>query len=337
MKTANLLTRNTVNRIMVISLTLILGRSSVLSSARTVAFATRPGSRTTFASPSKLFSTSSEPEQIPLSDDVPLLLSEGLMAVNKPLNWTSQDCVGYIRRMLERDTNARGGTVVKPTKRRGNKSRKMKVGHGGTLDPLATGVLVIGIGRGTKELQQYLVGSKGYMAQGEFGFETTTLDMEGNVTKTAPVDHISIAAIEEVLPSLTGTIQQIPPIFSAIRKGGKKLYQEARKGKTAEDMKIEPREVIMHSLKLIDTDDSTLPKFGIEMFCGGGTYVRSIVRDIGYKVGSVATTTVLTRTKQGQFLLEDTLEKDDWSPENIYAALDKFNALRAEEVVNVEE
>ena len=280
----------------------------------------------------RLFSTAEpavpENDAVPLSDDVPLLLAEGLFAVNKPLDWTSNNVVSYIRGILERDTKQRGGTIAKL---RSKGKRKVRVGHGGTLDPLASGVLVIGVGRGTKELQEFLKGSKRYTARGEFGFETATLDMEGNVTKTAPYEHITIASIEEILPEFTGTIQQIPPIFSAIKKGGKRLYKEARKGISAEDMEIEPREVTIHALNLIDPDDKTLPSFDLNMECGGGTYVRSLVRDIAYKLDSVATTTLLMRTKQGPYTLDDTLDKPDWTPDNIYAAIDKFNAMRENE------
>lgn len=175
----------------------------------------------------------------------------------------------------------------------------------------------------------YLHGDKGYRAGGEFGFETTTLDMEGNVTKRAAYDHVTREAVEHVIASeFTGTIQQIPPIFSAIRKDGKRLYAEARKGKTADDIEIEPREVEVLSLQLLTFD---LPKFEIDMVCGGGTYVRSLVRDIGYKVGSVATTTYLERTQQGPFHLKDTLSKEAWNADNIYSAIETFNAVSGKE------
>lgn len=151
--------------------------------------------------------------------------------------------------------------------------------------------------------------------------------MEGDVTKKAPVEHVTRAAIEAVLPELTGTIQQIPPIFSAIRKDGKRLYEEARGGKSADDVKIEPRQVEVLSLDLVDCN---LPKFDLDIKCGGGTYVRALIRDIGYKVDSVATTTYLERTQQGQFKLADTLAKEDWTADNIYAAIDKLNAEREE-------
>jgi tRNA pseudouridine55 synthase len=153
--------------------------------------------------------------------------------------------------------------------------------------------------------------------------------MEGNVTRRGSYDHITREAVENVIANeLTGTIQQIPPIFSAIRKNGKRLYAEAREGKSAEDMDIEPREVEVFSFQLLNFD---LPKFDIDIMCGGGTYVRSLVRDIGYKVGSVATTTYLERTKQGPFQLQDTLAKEAWNADNIYAAIETFNTAREKE------
>eukprot|EP00543_Licmophora_paradoxa_P003735 CAMPEP_0202456464 /NCGR_PEP_ID=MMETSP1360-20130828/13707_1 /ASSEMBLY_ACC=CAM_ASM_000848 /TAXON_ID=515479 /ORGANISM="Licmophora paradoxa, Strain CCMP2313" /LENGTH=336 /DNA_ID=CAMNT_0049076269 /DNA_START=29 /DNA_END=1039 /DNA_ORIENTATION=+ len=293
----------------------------------------------TTSSSSSLFSTIDSPpsdktEQTtpspPKSDDVPLYQAEGIFAVNKPLNWTSNNVVSYIRGILERDTRQRGGTTSKVGSRK-KKSRIVRVGHGGTLDPLATGVLVVGVGKGTKQLQTYLKGSKKYRARGEFGFETNTLDMDGNVTKRAEFDHITIESIQEVLPSLTGTIQQIPPVFSAIKKGGKKMYEEARKGKTADDLEIEAREVTVYSLELVDASNDQLPNFDIDMECGGGTFVRSIIRDIGYKLDSVATTTILTRTKQGQFEMDDTIEKPEWTADTIYAAIERYNAIRETE------
>jgi tRNA pseudouridine55 synthase len=178
-------------------------------------------------------------------------------------------------------------------------------------------------------LYSYLEGPKGYRAGGELGFETTTLDMEGNVTKTAPFDHVTREALESVVPSFTGRIQQIPPIFSAIRKEGKQLYKEARAGKSVDDIEIEPREVHVLSLDVLGFD---LPKFDVQVQCGGGTYIRSLIRDIGYKLDSVATTTFLERTQQGQFKLDDPgiLPKDDWTADKIYAAIDRCNAARQE-------
>mmetsp|Transcript_17326 Transcript_17326/g.19295 ORF Transcript_17326/g.19295 Transcript_17326/m.19295 type:complete len:418 (+) Transcript_17326:15-1268(+) len=240
-----------------------------------------------------------------------LYLEEGLFAVNKPLGWTSQDVVGKLRHILEDDAKIRGAPDPRTKKRR----PWMKVGHGGTLDPLATGVLVCGVGSGTKNLQKYLVGSKSYRAEITLGYQTSTLDadVKGEIVEEKSYDHVtSYELIEKVLPDFTGNIQQIPPVFSALKRDGKRLYELGRKGQTAEDLKIEPREVTIYDLKLIQKEDdkeSTKPiqTFCIEVECGGGTYIRSLVRDIGIALGTVATMTQLERTKQGQFFLDHCL------------------------------
>eukprot|EP00554_Chaetoceros_debilis_P001464 CAMPEP_0194090492 /NCGR_PEP_ID=MMETSP0149-20130528/39244_1 /TAXON_ID=122233 /ORGANISM="Chaetoceros debilis, Strain MM31A-1" /LENGTH=338 /DNA_ID=CAMNT_0038774761 /DNA_START=74 /DNA_END=1090 /DNA_ORIENTATION=+ len=267
------------------------------------------------------------------SPEIQTHLAEGLCAVYKPLEWSSNDVVMYIRGMLERDARGRG---IKLPKRRSKSKKKVKVGHGGTLDPLATGVLVLGIGSGTKKLQEYLKGSKKYRAGVELGFETATLDMEGgrehvmaNATKTGPTEHVTEdMIITDVIPQFTGDIMQKPPIYSAIRKNGKRLYEQARAGMTEDDIEIELREVSIHSLEYLSTDDNGkgLPCFGLDVECGGGTYIRSLVRDMGYALDTCATMTSLERTKQGQFGLDDALAKDDWSSENIYAAVERSNA-----------
>jgi len=257
-----------------------------------------------------------EQKQDPEQKQEPLYLEEGLFAVNKPLGWTSQDVVGKLRHVLEKDAGARGA----PDRRTKRRKPWMKVGHGGTLDPLATGVLVCGVGSGTRNLQKYLVGSKGYRAEVTLGYQTTTLDADptGSVVEEKSFDHVvSWDEIDRVLQSeFTGTIQQVPPIFSALKRNGKKLYELGRKGQTAEDIKIEPREVVIYDLKLVrpeNKDDNNskdnnkqppIQKFVIDVECGGGTYIRSLVRDIGIAMGTVATMTALERTKQGRFLPE---------------------------------
>eukprot|EP00562_Extubocellulus_spinifer_P026874 CAMPEP_0178657008 /NCGR_PEP_ID=MMETSP0698-20121128/25136_1 /TAXON_ID=265572 /ORGANISM="Extubocellulus spinifer, Strain CCMP396" /LENGTH=362 /DNA_ID=CAMNT_0020299117 /DNA_START=34 /DNA_END=1119 /DNA_ORIENTATION=- len=280
-------------------------------------------------------STESEPvakrqkiQGVSAGEEVPLYRGEGLFAVNKPLEWTSNDVVSYIRGILERDARSRGAKVVKPGRRR--KKGVVKVGHGGTLDPLASGVLVIGVGSGTKELQTFLSGSKRYRAGVKLGFETETLDMEGNVTDTKPFDHVSLESIQHCIPnSFTGEIMQVPPIYSALRKNGKKLYEEARAGKTASELGIEARKVHIYDLKLRPTNEKGegLPCFGLDVECGGGTYIRSLVRDLGRELDTCATMTSLVRTQQAQFLLDDTLDKDDLNADAIYAAIDKTNAV----------
>ena len=249
-----------------------------------------------------------------------LYLEEGLFAVNKPLGWTSQDVVGKIRNILEQDAKSRNCIDVRKKKRK----PWMKVGHGGTLDPLATGTLVIGVGKGTKLLQKYLVGSKGYQAEITLGYQTTTLDSEesGSVVLRKSYDHVtSYQQINDLLQSkFLGKIQQIPPIFSALKRDGKKLYQLAREdGLTADDIQIESRQVIIYKLELSNSElllesenkqssQQPIEKFSINVECGGGTYIRSLVRDIGIELGTCATMTKLERTKQGHFLLN---EKDN--------------------------
>jgi len=271
-------------------------------------------------------SIESNSESSPDSVPVPIYHAEGLLAVYKPLNWTSFDVVAKIRGMLEKDARNRGAKLAK---RRSRSKNKVKVGHGGTLDPLATGVLVIGIGSGTKDLQKYLSGSKKYYAGVELGFETETLDMEGNTTKTASFDHVTTKAIQDIIPQFTGTIMQIPPIYSALKKDGKKLYEQARAGKTVDDIDIPAREVTIYDLEFLpeDSNGKSLPCFGLNVECGGGTYIRSLVRDMGRSLDSAATMTSLERTQQAQFTLEHAMHKEEWSVETIYAAVEKSNIM----------
>lgn len=262
-------------------------------------------------------------EEVP-AEQVPIHLAEGLFCAYKPLTWTSQDVVGYIRGMLERDARERGAQMAK---RRSKSKRKIKVGHGGTLDPLAEGILVIGVGSGTKALEGYLKGSKGYTASVELGYETNTLDREGNVTQTADVDHVTEERVLEALPKFTGDIMQVPPIFSAIKKGGKRMYEEARSGKTEADVQLDPRPVTIYNIDYLPTDHEgkSLPCFGLNVECGGGTYIRSLVRDVGRELDSCATMTSLVRTKQGPFELDRAIKKEEWTAESVYQAVEETN------------
>ena len=262
----------------------------------------------------------------------PLYLAEGIFSVEKPKDWTSNDVVSYIRGILEREAKSRGLKVSRPGKRRrGKNSNTIKVGHGGTLDPLATGVLVIGVGSGTKNLQNYLKGGKRYVANARFGEETDTLDTEGKIIKTVSTENITVESIQDILPQFRGDIMQVPPVFSALKKDGKKLYEEARKGKTAEDLGIEARPVVINELELIENPEERLPCFSIDVNCGGGTYIRSLIRDIAHALDSCAVMTGLKRTQQGQYSLDDALQKDDWSAESIYKAIRIENEKREQQ------
>lgn len=136
------------------------------------------------------------------------------------------------------------------------------------------------------------------------------------MTKTADFDHVTVEAVEAALPAFVGTIDQIPPAFSALKKDGKRLHELARKG---EEVEIPARQVEVHRLALLGTTE--LPNFGLDVECGGGTYVRSLVRDIGHRLDTVATMTSLVRTKQGPFYLADCLAKDDWNADRIFEAI----------------
>jgi tRNA pseudouridine55 synthase len=196
-------------------------------------------------------------------------------------------------------------------KTRGKKAG-IKVGHGGTLDPMAEGVLVLGLGDGTKLLANYLSGSKGYQTVAMLGKSTDTLDITGAVLEERDCSHITRDQLESVLPNFRGEIKQMPPMYSALRKDGKRLYELARSG-----IEIERplRDVTVH--KLVMSGDHALPYFGLEIECGGGTYVRSLIDDICKETGGVGCMTELVRTKQAMFGVEHCLRKEDWTAENL--------------------
>ena len=148
-----------------------------------------------------------------------------------------------------------------------------------------------------------------YRAVGLLGTEYDTLDRTGQPTETVDISHITTAKLQEALAGLRGSIMQRPPAFSAIRKGGKRLYELARKGEMVE---AEPRPVQIDRLELLPEDEYSLPSFGLEIECGGGTYVRSLISDIARSLDGRAHMTELVRTKQGPFLLKDCLAVEQW-------------------------
>lgn len=227
----------------------------------------------------------------------------GILAAYKPSNWTSFDVCAKLRGTLQR-------TITRSGSRQPGRRKRIKVGHGGTLDPMATGLLVVGIGSGCRKLQDYLTGSKGYIARCVFGVETDTQDATGRALREAPVDVVSEQSIRAALPEMTGTIQQCPPAFSALKHKGKRSYDLARKGELAEE-DMEAREVIVHALSLEGFDPTggvafgqgNLPEATLHVECGSGVYVRSLIVDLARSLGSGAHMTALERTKQGPFCL----------------------------------
>lgn len=237
----------------------------------------------------------------------------GVLAVYKPKGFTSFDVVAKVR-----------GTLQRAIRRSTNEAKKkIKVGHGGTLDPAATGVLVLGIGTGCRELESYLAGPKGYRATGMLGAETDTLDTEGNVTAEAGWDHVTREGIEAALCEFQGDIMQSPPMYSAIKMKGRRLYDLARAGIYVER---ERRPVTIHNLALTFFEP---PTFGLDVECGGGTYIRSLIADIARheRVRSVAHVTELERTQHGIFALEHCLHQPDWTPGKIGAHVEYCREL----------
>ncbi len=229
-------------------------------------------------------------------------LPSGLCAVYKPIGWTSNDAVQKVKSILLGGAN-----------RIGNKKPKIKVGHGGTLDPLAAGVLVLGINDGTKLMASYLNGSKGYFAGGLLGEERDSQDSTGKVTETLDCGHVTREDLIAALPLFRGEIMQTPPMFSALKQNGEKLYDLARKGIVVDRI---ARPMSVYKLELASTAED-LPRFNLDIECSGGFYVRTLISDLSKQVKGVGHMTELIRTKQGIFTLDDCLHQDQWNFESI--------------------
>jgi tRNA pseudouridine55 synthase len=207
----------------------------------------------------------------------------GILPVEKGPGVTSFQVVAHLRRVL----------------------RAARIGHGGTLDPAATGVLPILVGEATK-LTPYLVDlDKEYLATVRLGVTTETQDLSGAVLETRPVPALDGPALEAALAPFVGRIQQLPPMYSALRRGGKRLYELARQGVEVER---EPREVTVHSIRL---ESVALPDFVIRIRCGKGTYVRTLAADVGAALGCGAALAGLVRTRVGPYALEAAVSWDE--------------------------
>ena len=207
----------------------------------------------------------------------------GILNVLKPPGMTSHDVVSFVRRMY------------------GLK----KVGHAGTLDPAAAGVLPVFLGSATRLIEYTTDASKSYRAEITFGYETDTGDDTGNVTATGPVIGIEEKKLNAVLSQFRGSITQIPPVYSAIKKDGKKLYELARAGIAVE---VAPRQVIIEKLELVRQEPG---KLVIDVDCSKGTYIRTLCQDIGRALGCPATMSFLIRTRVGFFCLEQAVTLEE--------------------------
>jgi tRNA pseudouridine55 synthase len=217
-------------------------------------------------------------------------LKEGLIfSVDKPYKWTSSDVIRKIRSIL----------------RYRHEIKKIKVGHAGTLDPLATGVLVVCIGKATKQIEEIQTGEKEYIADIRFGATTPCFDLEKPVDEVFPYEHITREALEISLGKFTGDIEQIPPLFSAKMINGTRAYEFARKGETFE---IKSSTVCIKEIEIVKFD---LPDAILRIVCSKGTYIRSIARDLGFEMQSGAHLTNLCRTRSGNFLLNNSINITD--------------------------
>jgi len=213
----------------------------------------------------------------------PKAFSEGrIFLIDKPYRWTSFDVVKKIRSRLQH----------------GLKIKKIKVGHAGTLDPLATGLVIVCTGKATKNIDQLMAKEKHYFAKVKFGATTPSFDLETEVDREYPYGHIGKEEIETTLSQFLGEQQQIPPGFSAIRINGKRAFHMARKG---EEVEMKARKVIFHELRLLNYQNNEAEIF---VRCSKGTYIRSFARDLGIALGSGAYLSGLRRTAIGNYSID---------------------------------
>ena len=218
------------------------------------------------------------------------LVEDGYVAViDKPLEWTSADVVRKVKFRLQRKGY-----------------RKIKVGHAGTLDPLATGILLVCIGRATKRVDELQAERKEYVATLELGATTPSFDMEHPIDATYPIEHITRERVEAALASLTGERLQAPPIYSAKKVEGMRAYEFARAG---EEVELRKALINIYSLTLEEYD---LPHIRIRVECSKGTYIRSLAQEIGQALDSGAYLTALRRTRSGGFTVENAWQLDDF-------------------------
>lgn len=214
-------------------------------------------------------------------------LQEGIvLTVNKPLHWTSFDVIKKLRSALS----------VK------------KMGHAGTLDPLATGLLIVCIGKQTKRISEYQDLEKVYTGEMVLGKTTPSVDLETDFDSETSYDHVTEAEVHQLASTFVGQIQQVPPAYSAIKMQGKRAYKLIRKG---QEVTLAAREVLIESFIITSIN---LPRIEFEVTCGKGTYIRSLVRDFGEQLGVGAYLSQLCRTRIGEFRLADAYDVDTLQP-----------------------
>lgn len=227
-------------------------------------------------------------------------ISGQILLIDKPLHWTSFDVVKRVRGVL----------------RRRHGLKRFKVGHAGTLDPLATGVMLVCTGRATKLIDSLQAGEKEYVATLRLGATTPSHDLETEIDSTSSTDSITPQDVEQALEQFRGTIDQVPPIFSAVKIDGRRAYKYARRGEAPE---LKPKQVHIAELTMLSC---RLPYVKLRVRCSKGTYIRSLARDIGAVLGVGAHLTALRRTRVGQHSIYDCM----YAPQ----ALDWLNDIEIE-------
>lgn len=218
----------------------------------------------------------------------------GLLLIDKPVGISSFGVIRKIRKIL----NIR------------------KIGHGGTLDPFASGLMILGVNKGTKLLSQFLHADKTYIGEFYFGATSTTDDPEGEISYTQNVQPFSQGELEKVLPEFIGKILQTPPVYSALKIQGKRSCDRVRSGEDmTEEMEKKTREVEIYSIKILGFD---FPKVTLEVHCGGGTYIRSLARDLGEKMDTGAYLLNLRRTGIGEFTTEEAEKIEEATIDSIF-------------------
>lgn len=211
-----------------------------------------------------------------------------IIGIDKPLGWTSFDAVKRLRGAIQRRLRV----------------KKFKVGHAGTLDPLATGVLIVCTGRATRQIESLQNGTKEYIAEITLGATTPSFDLETDIDNTYPWEHITRERVEEVLPHFVGHVMQVPPVFSAVKIDGKRAYNLARKGK---DVELKAKPLVIEEIEILELEGN---KLTIRVVCSKGTYIRALARDIGEALESGAHLSGLRRTRVGEVRVEDCLSVD---------------------------
>ena len=211
-----------------------------------------------------------------------------VLLFNKDLNWTSFDLVSKVRNALYRKTGV----------------KKLKVGHAGTLDPLATGLMILCTGKATKQIETLQLQEKEYYATLKLGATTPSFDMETEEDSNNEYSHVTEEIIISALRKFEGETEQVPPVFSAVKVNGKRAFEYARKG---ESLKLQPKKIVISELELNSCD---LPIVNIRIVCSKGTYIRSLARDIGTELKCGAYLTGLQRARIGDFRIENAMTVD---------------------------